>query len=171
MWNRQKHFFYMAVATTCFSSVQGKNHCDVWPGLLLLTMFSFGPTTNSLPANAGSLRCEIEDSQNFLCLSLSLQPWHSPANGTQTLRTCQLLFTDAETYLPMRTAFCRSVRDETAQHSLRCFLRKFFIAICVCVFVCSCPNGHVQPSCYTCLDYCANGQCSVDSRTLLPRCK
>uniref|UniRef100_A0A8D3BMI9 Low density lipoprotein receptor-related protein 1Ab n=1 Tax=Scophthalmus maximus TaxID=52904 RepID=A0A8D3BMI9_SCOMX len=25
--------------------------------------------------------------------------------------------------------------------------------------------------CYSCLDYCANGQCSVDTRTLLPQCK
>uniref|UniRef100_A0A673BUV4 Low density lipoprotein receptor-related protein 1Ab n=1 Tax=Sphaeramia orbicularis TaxID=375764 RepID=A0A673BUV4_9TELE len=35
---------------------------------------------------------------------------------------------------------------------------------------CSCPNGQIQPSCYSCLDYCANGQCSVDARTLLPQC-
>uniref|UniRef100_A0A3Q2Z7I5 EGF-like domain-containing protein n=1 Tax=Hippocampus comes TaxID=109280 RepID=A0A3Q2Z7I5_HIPCM len=35
---------------------------------------------------------------------------------------------------------------------------------------CSCPNGQTQPSCYTCLDYCSNGQCTVDSRTLLPQC-
>ncbi|TKS77601.1 Prolow-density lipoprotein receptor-related protein 1 [Collichthys lucidus] len=36
---------------------------------------------------------------------------------------------------------------------------------------CSCPNGQTQPSCYTCLDYCSNGQCTVDTRTLLPQCK
>ncbi|XP_023125210.2 low-density lipoprotein receptor-related protein 1 isoform X1 [Amphiprion ocellaris] len=36
---------------------------------------------------------------------------------------------------------------------------------------CSCPNGQTQPSCYTCFDYCANGQCSVDPRSLLPQCK
>lgn len=36
---------------------------------------------------------------------------------------------------------------------------------------CLCPNGRTQPSCYSCLDYCANGQCSVDTRTLLPQCK
>lgn len=36
---------------------------------------------------------------------------------------------------------------------------------------CSCPNGQIQPSCYTCLNYCSRGQCSVDSRTLLPQCK
>uniref|UniRef100_A0A667YNG9 LDL receptor related protein 1 n=1 Tax=Myripristis murdjan TaxID=586833 RepID=A0A667YNG9_9TELE len=36
---------------------------------------------------------------------------------------------------------------------------------------CSCPNGQTQPSCYTCLDFCTNGQCSVDPRTLLPQCK
>uniref|UniRef100_A0A3Q2NMI4 LDL receptor related protein 1 n=1 Tax=Fundulus heteroclitus TaxID=8078 RepID=A0A3Q2NMI4_FUNHE len=31
---------------------------------------------------------------------------------------------------------------------------------------CNCTNGHTQPSCYTCLDYCAHGQCSFDTRTL-----
>ncbi|XP_030279710.1 low-density lipoprotein receptor-related protein 1-like isoform X1 [Sparus aurata] len=36
---------------------------------------------------------------------------------------------------------------------------------------CSCPNGQTQPSCFTCRDYCSNGQCSVDTRTLLPQCK
>nr|XP_024662313.1 low-density lipoprotein receptor-related protein 1-like [Maylandia zebra] len=35
---------------------------------------------------------------------------------------------------------------------------------------CSCPNGQIQPSCYTCSNYCAHGQCSVDNRTLLPQC-
>uniref|UniRef100_A0A3B4APF0 EGF-like domain-containing protein n=1 Tax=Periophthalmus magnuspinnatus TaxID=409849 RepID=A0A3B4APF0_9GOBI len=30
---------------------------------------------------------------------------------------------------------------------------------------CRCPNDRIQPSCYTCLDYCANGQCSVDTHT------
>ncbi|MEQ2206785.1 hypothetical protein XENOCAPTIV_002905 [Xenoophorus captivus] len=36
--------------------------------------------------------------------------------------------------------------------------------------LCSCTNGHTQSSCYTCLDYCAQGQCSFDTRTLLPTC-
>uniref|UniRef100_A0A3B4H0A1 Low-density lipoprotein receptor-related protein 1-like n=1 Tax=Pundamilia nyererei TaxID=303518 RepID=A0A3B4H0A1_9CICH len=33
-------------------------------------------------------------------------------------------------------------------------------------------NGRVQPSCYTCdtNEYCANGQCSIDSNTRLPKC-
>lgn len=43
----------------------------------------------------------------------------------------------------------------------------FIPALCAC----SCPNGQIQPSCYTCLNYCSRGQCSVDSRTLLPQCK
>ncbi|XP_028437900.1 low-density lipoprotein receptor-related protein 1 isoform X2 [Perca flavescens] len=36
---------------------------------------------------------------------------------------------------------------------------------------CSCPNGQTQPSCYSCLNYCSNGHCTVDTRTLLPQCK
>lgn len=36
----------------------------------------------------------------------------------------------------------------------------------------SCTDGRVQPSCYTCdtNEYCANGQCSIDSNTRLPKC-
>uniref|UniRef100_A0A8C7TIE2 EGF-like domain-containing protein n=1 Tax=Oncorhynchus mykiss TaxID=8022 RepID=A0A8C7TIE2_ONCMY len=34
-----------------------------------------------------------------------------------------------------------------------------------------CTNGRVQPSCYTCDEYCANGQCSVNQHTHLPECK
>ncbi|XP_042180439.1 low-density lipoprotein receptor-related protein 1-like isoform X1 [Oncorhynchus tshawytscha] len=36
---------------------------------------------------------------------------------------------------------------------------------------CICTNGRVQLSCYTCDEYCANGQCSVNPRTHLPECK
>ncbi|XP_029548487.1 low-density lipoprotein receptor-related protein 1 [Salmo trutta] len=36
---------------------------------------------------------------------------------------------------------------------------------------CICTNGRVQPSCYTCDEYCANGQCSVNPHTHLPECK
>uniref|UniRef100_A0A674B3R5 LDL receptor related protein 1 n=1 Tax=Salmo trutta TaxID=8032 RepID=A0A674B3R5_SALTR len=36
---------------------------------------------------------------------------------------------------------------------------------------CVCTNGRVQPSCYTCDEYCANGQCSVNPHTHLPECK
>ncbi|KAK6321281.1 hypothetical protein J4Q44_G00082570 [Coregonus suidteri] len=36
---------------------------------------------------------------------------------------------------------------------------------------CICTNSRVQPSCYTCDEYCANGQCSVNPRTHLPECK
>uniref|UniRef100_A0A8C7TCU9 EGF-like domain-containing protein n=1 Tax=Oncorhynchus mykiss TaxID=8022 RepID=A0A8C7TCU9_ONCMY len=35
---------------------------------------------------------------------------------------------------------------------------------------CICTNGRVQPSCYTCDEYCANGQCSVNQHTHLPEC-
>uniref|UniRef100_A0A674B2L0 LDL receptor related protein 1 n=1 Tax=Salmo trutta TaxID=8032 RepID=A0A674B2L0_SALTR len=35
---------------------------------------------------------------------------------------------------------------------------------------CVCTNGRVQPSCYTCDEYCANGQCSVNPHTHLPEC-
>uniref|UniRef100_A0A8C8CDB4 EGF-like domain-containing protein n=1 Tax=Oncorhynchus tshawytscha TaxID=74940 RepID=A0A8C8CDB4_ONCTS len=35
---------------------------------------------------------------------------------------------------------------------------------------CVCTNGRVQPSCYTCDEYCANGQCSVNQHTHLPEC-
>uniref|UniRef100_A0A8C4Z0G3 EGF-like domain-containing protein n=1 Tax=Gadus morhua TaxID=8049 RepID=A0A8C4Z0G3_GADMO len=37
----------------------------------------------------------------------------------------------------------------------------------------SCPNGRVQPSCYTCdtNEYCANGQCSLHPLTRLPECR
>ncbi|XP_028824867.1 low-density lipoprotein receptor-related protein 1-like isoform X2 [Denticeps clupeoides] len=38
-------------------------------------------------------------------------------------------------------------------------------------FSCRCPNGQIQPSCYTCDDFCFNGQCTVDTRTLLPQCR
>ncbi|XP_029576228.1 low-density lipoprotein receptor-related protein 1-like [Salmo trutta] len=37
--------------------------------------------------------------------------------------------------------------------------------------MCSCPNGRTQPSCYTCLDFCTNGLCSIEPGTLLPQCK
>uniref|UniRef100_A0A8D0AW64 LDL receptor related protein 1 n=1 Tax=Sander lucioperca TaxID=283035 RepID=A0A8D0AW64_SANLU len=39
-------------------------------------------------------------------------------------------------------------------------------------FSCRCTNGRVQPSCYTCdtNEYCANGQCSINSITRLPEC-
>ncbi|CAL8401596.1 unnamed protein product [Arctogadus glacialis] len=38
---------------------------------------------------------------------------------------------------------------------------------------CLCPNGRVQPSCYTCdtNEYCANGQCSLHPLTRLPECR
>uniref|UniRef100_A0A8C9VTS3 LDL receptor related protein 1 n=1 Tax=Scleropages formosus TaxID=113540 RepID=A0A8C9VTS3_SCLFO len=35
---------------------------------------------------------------------------------------------------------------------------------------CRCPNGKIQPSCYTCDGYCANGQCSINPQTQLPEC-
>uniref|UniRef100_A0A8C2EPV9 Low density lipoprotein receptor-related protein 1Aa n=1 Tax=Cyprinus carpio TaxID=7962 RepID=A0A8C2EPV9_CYPCA len=35
---------------------------------------------------------------------------------------------------------------------------------------CSCTSGRIQPSCYTCEEYCANGQCSL-SATNFPQCK
>ncbi|XP_066526626.1 low-density lipoprotein receptor-related protein 1-like isoform X2 [Hoplias malabaricus] len=35
---------------------------------------------------------------------------------------------------------------------------------------CRCSNGRIQPSCYTCDGYCANGQCSLSSANL-PQCK
>ncbi|KAK5872291.1 hypothetical protein PBY51_013006 [Eleginops maclovinus] len=40
-------------------------------------------------------------------------------------------------------------------------------------FTCRCTNGRVQPSCYTCdtNEYCANGQCSINSITRLPECR
>ncbi|MCJ8744682.1 hypothetical protein PDJAM_G00121600 [Pangasius djambal] len=34
----------------------------------------------------------------------------------------------------------------------------------------SCPNGRIQPSCYTCDGYCANGPCSLSAANL-PQCK
>ncbi|XP_035377067.1 low-density lipoprotein receptor-related protein 1 isoform X2 [Electrophorus electricus] len=37
--------------------------------------------------------------------------------------------------------------------------------------LCSCANDRIQPSCFTCNDFCINGQCSVDPRTMLPQCK
>lgn len=39
-------------------------------------------------------------------------------------------------------------------------------------FTCRCTDGRVQPSCYTCdtNEYCANGQCSIDPNTRLPKC-
>uniref|UniRef100_A0A3B3RZD4 LDL receptor related protein 1 n=1 Tax=Paramormyrops kingsleyae TaxID=1676925 RepID=A0A3B3RZD4_9TELE len=36
---------------------------------------------------------------------------------------------------------------------------------------CRCPNGKIQPSCYTCSEYCVNGQCSVNPQTQLPECR
>uniref|UniRef100_A0A669F5C0 LDL receptor related protein 1 n=1 Tax=Oreochromis niloticus TaxID=8128 RepID=A0A669F5C0_ORENI len=38
-------------------------------------------------------------------------------------------------------------------------------------FTCRCTDGRVQPSCYTCdtNEYCANGQCSIDPNTRLPK--
>ncbi|KPP78525.1 low-density lipoprotein receptor-related protein 1-like [Scleropages formosus] len=36
---------------------------------------------------------------------------------------------------------------------------------------CRCPNGKIQPSCYTCDGYCANGQCSINPQTQLPECQ
>uniref|UniRef100_A0AAY4DFM0 EGF-like domain-containing protein n=1 Tax=Denticeps clupeoides TaxID=299321 RepID=A0AAY4DFM0_9TELE len=36
---------------------------------------------------------------------------------------------------------------------------------------CSCKNGRIQPSCYSCEEYCANGQCSFNPRTQLPECR
>lgn len=35
---------------------------------------------------------------------------------------------------------------------------------------CSCTSGRIQPSCYTCEGYCANGQCTL-SATNYPQCK
>uniref|UniRef100_A0A6Q2Z0Y6 EGF-like domain-containing protein n=1 Tax=Esox lucius TaxID=8010 RepID=A0A6Q2Z0Y6_ESOLU len=37
-------------------------------------------------------------------------------------------------------------------------------------FTCICTTGRVQASCYTCDEYCANGQCSFNPRTHLPEC-
>ncbi|KAI1891106.1 hypothetical protein AGOR_G00160530 [Albula goreensis] len=36
---------------------------------------------------------------------------------------------------------------------------------------CRCTDGRVQPSCYTCKEYCANGQCSINPRSQLPECQ
>ncbi|XP_063064253.1 low-density lipoprotein receptor-related protein 1 isoform X3 [Engraulis encrasicolus] len=36
---------------------------------------------------------------------------------------------------------------------------------------CRCPNGRSLPSCYTCSDFCQNGQCTVNPRTSLPQCR
>uniref|UniRef100_A0A3B3DQV2 EGF-like domain-containing protein n=1 Tax=Oryzias melastigma TaxID=30732 RepID=A0A3B3DQV2_ORYME len=35
---------------------------------------------------------------------------------------------------------------------------------------CRCANDQIQPSCFSCLNYCTHGQCSVNPRTLLPQC-
>ncbi|KAJ8403984.1 hypothetical protein AAFF_G00343340 [Aldrovandia affinis] len=36
---------------------------------------------------------------------------------------------------------------------------------------CRCTDGRIQPSCYTCKEYCANGQCSINPRSQLPECQ
>ncbi|KAG5837960.1 hypothetical protein ANANG_G00218680 [Anguilla anguilla] len=35
---------------------------------------------------------------------------------------------------------------------------------------CNCTNGSIQPSCYTCEDYCIHGLCSINTHTTLPEC-
>lgn len=55
-------------------------------------------------------------------------------------------------------------------HQLWTFNSLFHHAVAVSI---SCANGRVQPSCYTCdtNEYCANGQCSLNSLTRLPECR
>ncbi|KAI7794159.1 putative prolow-density lipoprotein receptor-related protein 1 [Triplophysa rosa] len=36
---------------------------------------------------------------------------------------------------------------------------------------CQCADNRQQPSCFTCENFCIEGQCSVDPHTLLPQCK
>uniref|UniRef100_A0A8C2HXH6 Low-density lipoprotein receptor-related protein 1-like n=1 Tax=Cyprinus carpio TaxID=7962 RepID=A0A8C2HXH6_CYPCA len=36
---------------------------------------------------------------------------------------------------------------------------------------CKCANNIQQPTCYTCDDFCIEGQCSVDPHTMLPQCR
>lgn len=39
------------------------------------------------------------------------------------------------------------------------------------VLLCRCDNNIQRPSCYTCDDFCIEGQCSVDPHTMLPQCR
>uniref|UniRef100_A0A3B3RJF0 EGF-like domain-containing protein n=1 Tax=Paramormyrops kingsleyae TaxID=1676925 RepID=A0A3B3RJF0_9TELE len=36
--------------------------------------------------------------------------------------------------------------------------------------MCNCTDGKVRPSCFTCDDYCVNGNCTMDPDTELPEC-
>uniref|UniRef100_A0A672L380 LDL receptor related protein 1 n=1 Tax=Sinocyclocheilus grahami TaxID=75366 RepID=A0A672L380_SINGR len=37
--------------------------------------------------------------------------------------------------------------------------------------ICKCANNIQRPTCYTCDDFCIEGQCSVDPHTMLPQCR
>uniref|UniRef100_A0A671QVX5 Low density lipoprotein receptor-related protein 1Ab n=1 Tax=Sinocyclocheilus anshuiensis TaxID=1608454 RepID=A0A671QVX5_9TELE len=39
------------------------------------------------------------------------------------------------------------------------------------VLLCRCANNIQRPTCYTCDDFCIEGQCSVDPHTMLPQCR
>lgn len=69
------------------------------------------------------------------------------------LKSVNVFGTESNSILNFKRCFCEQNRENDS------------------FFVWSCPNGHVQPSCYTCLNYCTHGQCSVDTQTLLPQCK
>lgn len=36
---------------------------------------------------------------------------------------------------------------------------------------CKCANDIQRPTCYTCGDFCIEGQCSIDPHTMLPQCR
>uniref|UniRef100_A0A673JVW3 Low-density lipoprotein receptor-related protein 1-like n=1 Tax=Sinocyclocheilus rhinocerous TaxID=307959 RepID=A0A673JVW3_9TELE len=43
-------------------------------------------------------------------------------------------------------------------------------AMIIYVLLCRCANDIQRPTCYTCDDFCIEGQCSVDPHTMLPQC-
>lgn len=44
-------------------------------------------------------------------------------------------------------------------------------AMIIYVLLCRCANNIQRVTCYTCDDFCIEGQCSVDPLTMLPQCR
>ncbi len=44
-------------------------------------------------------------------------------------------------------------------------------AMIIYVLLCRCANNIQRVTCYTCDDFCIEGQCSVDPHTMLPQCR
>lgn len=74
---------------------------------------------------------------------------------------------------------CKYVPEHSTDWSFL-YISGCWIKICSCLYMdcdhlCSsmrrCADNTKRPTCYTCNDFCIQGQCSVDSYTNLPLCR